>query len=263
MNVLLKTIVPKLLNRFGYQLIKINNEKTKRTRLSNTMADVLVQISKMGFQPKTVIDVGVACGTFPLYEAFPRAFHLLIEPLKEYSDSIECILNKYEGCFVLAAASSMDGKIELNVHTEHLQGSSLLKEQMGAEFDGVPRMVNSVKIDTLVKEQNLKAPYLLKVDVQGAELGVLEGAQQTLQETEVVFLEVSMFEFMKGAPQFFDVVLYMKKHGFVAYDLYGGSNRPLDGALGQIDMVYVKENGMFRTNHSYATPNQWKKITSS
>lgn len=96
------------------------------------------------------------------------------------------------------------------------------------------------------------------MDVQGAELDVLDGALRALENTEVVTLEVSLFEFMKGAPQFTDVVLYMKKHGFVAFDIIHGWNRPLDNALGQIDVVFVKEKGIFRKDHSYATRDQMK-----
>ena len=105
-----------------------------------------------------------------------------------------------------------------------------------------------------------KGPYLIKVDVQGAELDVLGGALETLNETELVILEVSMFQLMKDAPQFYDVVVYMKNLGFVVYDIFGESFRPLDGALGQIDMAFVKENGRFRSNHQYATAQQWSKV---
>ncbi len=72
-----------------------------------------------------------------------------------------------------------------------------------------------------------------------------------------------MFQFMKGAPEFFDIVFYMKQHGFVAYDIILGWNRPLDNALGQIDIIFVKENGQFRQNHSYSTVEQMKDIFSS
>jgi len=236
--------------------------KVKLRAPSSNIRDVLVHISKMGFYLKTVFDVGVTSGTYPRYETFPAAFHLLIEPLEEFSESIKSILCRYEGVYILAAASSKDGEIELNVHPDHLEGSSVLKEEMGTEFDGVPRTVKSVRIDTIVKEKTTKAPYLLKIDVQGGELEVLDGAQQTLDCTEIILLEVSLFEFMKSAPQFTDVVLYMKEHGFVAYDIYGRTNRPLNGALGQIDIAFVKESGMFRMNHCYATPEQWKDFVS-
>jgi hypothetical protein len=43
----------------------------------------------------------------------------------------------------------------------------------------------------------------------------------------------------------------MKDHGFVAYDIHLALNRPLDGALAQIDIVFVKEYGPFRRDHSW------------
>ena len=245
------------------------------------MADVLANVARLGFTPSVVIDVGVAKGTPALYNTFPDSYHLLIEPLEEFEEDIRSILKKYKGSYVIAAASSETGNIEINVHTDHLDGSSFYKETMGNEFDGVPRTVQTVRIDDLVKDRGQrtedrgrraeergrrseghmkKGPYLIKVDVQGAELDVLGGAIETLNETELVILEVSMFEFMLNSPQFYDVVAYMKNLGFVVYDIFGEHYRPLDGALGQIDIAFVKENGRFRREHSYATSEQWSKI---
>jgi hypothetical protein len=161
------------------------------------------------------------------------------------------------GKYVCAAASSSVGEIVIHVHPEHLDGSSVLQEQMGAKFDGSPRTVSAITIDRIVEEERCKAPYVLKVDVQGTELDVLEGATQTMKLTELVLLEVSFFEFLKGSPQFYDVVAYMKQKGFVVYDIYAGHPRPLDGALGQCDLAFVKVDGMFRRDHRYATGDQW------
>jgi len=55
----------------------------------------------------------------------------------------------------------------------------------------------------------------------------------------------------------------MKDRGFVVYDIFGGHNRPLDGALGQIDMAFVKENWQFRKSHFYATREQREHLTKS
>ena len=222
------------------------------------MADALAHVSRFEFYPRTVIDVGVAEGTFPLYKAFPNAFHLLIEPLQEFEPTLRKILETYKGGYIIAAANSQPGCLPFNVHTDHLVGSSFFNEAMGPDFDGTQRMVNAVRIDDVLRENRIQGPYLIKVDTQGSELNVLEGALKTLEETELIILEVSMFQFMVGAPQFHDVVIYMKNRGFVAYDIFGGTTRPLDVALGQIDMVFVKENGLFRRNHCYATPDQWK-----
>jgi hypothetical protein len=43
----------------------------------------------------------------------------------------------------------------------------------------------------------------------------------------------------------------MKKKGFVVYDIVGGINRPKDMALGQKDLVFVKESGSIRNSHAW------------
>jgi hypothetical protein len=103
-------------------------------------------------------------------------------------------------------------------------------------------------------QKALAGPYLIKVDVQGAELQVLAGAQRTLQEAEAVILEVTLFGTMIGGPQVYDVVSQMKECGFVVYDICGFEYRPLDGALSQIDAVFVREGGRLRASHAYSTP---------
>lgn len=218
---------------------------------------------RLGFTPKTVIDVGVAEGTMELYTSFPDSFFLLIEPLKEFEQDLRSILMKYRGSYIIAAAGSKTGEVTFNVHDNHLDGSSLYKEMMGSEADGHEVNVPIIMLDDILKDKLLNGPYLIKVDVQGAEIDVLEGGQKVLAEAEVVVLEVSMFQFMKGAPEFFDIVFYMKQHGFVAYDIVLGWNRPLDNALGQIDIIFVKENGQFRQDHSYSTVEQMKDIFGS
>ena len=232
-------------------------------RIRTTMGESYSLLRNLGFQPKTVVDVGVAKGTPELYRAFPGSYFLLVEPLKEFESDLKSILKRYTGSYVLAAAGSRPGQVTFNVHENHLDGSSLYKESMGTEADGHEVEVQMIRIDDILKDKQLAGPYIIKVDTQGSELDALDGAQQALLETEVVVLEISMFGFMKGAPQFYDVVSYMKNHNFVAFDMVLGWNRPLDNALGQIDVVFVKEDGMFRQDHSYSTVGQLKAILGS
>jgi len=85
---------------------------------------------------------------------------------------------------------------------------------------------------------------------------VLAGASRTLQQTEAVILEVTLFGTLIGAPQLYDVLSHMKQVGFVVYDAYGFLYRPLDNALCQMDMVFVREDGPFRASHAFAAPGQ-------
>ncbi len=245
---LLTNSLKKIFSARGFEVRRIRRRgEDRRTNL----AEALAHISRLGFKPKTVIDVGVATGTYELYKTFPNAKHLLIEPLREFEDYLKQITFKYRAEYIIAAAGSRSGRMDIHVHPD-LLGSSLFKETDGSYVDGISRNVPVITIDAQCHEKHLKAPYIIKIDVQGAELLVLEGARRILKDTEVVILEVHFFHFYKNAPQFFDVVVRLKKLGFVTYDIFGGHNRPIDYALASVDMVFVKESGIFRESHSFA-----------
>jgi len=229
-----------------------------------SLVGALKQIRNLGFTPATVIDVGAAVGTFTVqcHRVFLDSRYLLIEPLEENKEYLEKVIKTIPKAeYILAVATTQPGEVTLNVHSD-LVGSSLYLENE-TNLNGVPRNVPAVTLDDLCKDGNLAGPYLVKIDVQGAEVDVLSGATEILDETEYTILEVSLFQFVKGGPQLYDVVTFMKSHGFVVYDIVGRLYRPLDDALAQIDMAFVKENSQFRKYHIYANPKQREKVTKS
>jgi FkbM family methyltransferase len=220
-----------------------------------TLPEVLQHYRRLGLEPRTVIDVGVAEGTPELYAAFCEAQLLLVEPLEEYSRSLQTIVRERGAQLVLAAAGPTAATMEIAVHRVPAC-SSLLGAHRGDNAEISWRCVPTVALDDVIVERALPGPYVLKVDVEGAELRVLEGATALLEQTELALLEVSLFELVADAPQLHDVVAWMHQHGFVVADFYNGHNRLLDGALAQVDVAFVKEDGRFRRVHDYATPEQ-------
>lgn len=249
----LKVFIKKFFYIFGIEIHK----GTKRS----SFIGALQQIKKVGFTPTMVIDVGASIGTFTrqCYRIFPDSRYLLVEPLKEnreYLDKVTKTISKAE--YVLAAATAESGKVTLNVHEDFVGSSIYLEKEIN--LDGVPRSVPAITLDDICRNRGIPGPYLIKVDVQGAELNVLSGAREVLNKTEYLILEVSLFQFVKGGPQLYDIITFMKSYGFVIYDILGGHYRPLDGALAQVDMVFVKEDGKFRKYHIYTTRKQREKL---
>jgi FkbM family methyltransferase len=234
--------------------------RRKDTGVRRTPEAVLAHVKRLGFRPATVIDVGVAYGTPELYDAFPDARFLLVDPLEEYAEAIGQIIGRLRDAeWVRAAAGPEPGSITINVNRAPAL-SSTLGHWKGHDDGGTPREVPVVRIDDLVTERSLPGPFLLKADVEGAELRVLEGASRVLEETELVMLEVNLFEFLPGQPQLHDVVAFMKERGFVTYDFYGGHVRLLDDALAMTNMAFVREDGMFRRSHDFATEQQAREM---
>lgn len=259
----MKHLIRHVLWKLGFDIQRVNkNGCTDLGFQRNSLQGILGQVHRVGFTPGTVIDVGAAFGIFTkeCHKMFPDAHYVLIEPIEEYLPVLSKVVDSLpQAMNVIAVVAAEDGRIFLNVHHD-LVGSSLYREvEEGTDIDGVRREVRAITLDRLVGEQNAPPPFLIKIDVQGAELDVLAGAQETLAGTEYVLLEVSLFNFFHQGPAYYDVVTYMKSKGFVPYDMYGMQYRPLDGALSQIDMAFVKEDGQFRTSHHYATPDQRAK----
>jgi FkbM family methyltransferase len=256
----MKTLVQRLFRSLGFEVSRYRAAGVPdRKHARDSLKGVLEQVKGTGFAPATVIDVGAAMGLFSTtcHTFFPQAQYLLIEPLNEYLPALKKVVESIPtATYHMRAASASEHPVVLNVHDDFV-GSSLYREvEEGTGVNGVPREVSAVTLDRLVIERQAPPPFMIKVDVQGAELDVLSGAATTLRHAEVVVLEVSLFQFFEGAPLFCEVVAYMKARGFAPYDVLGLQYRPIDGALSQLDVVFVKEHGLFRRIHSYATAEQ-------
>lgn len=258
-NFYLKNLLVRLFAALGLEIRRSQRPASDR----GTLTGALAQLVKLGWNPATVIDVGVAYHTAELYRQFPRSQFLLVEPLREFESDLQQICREYRAEYVLAAAGEKPGSTIINVRAQNLDCSSTLKEAEGPMVDGTPRQVPVVTLDQLCIEKNPPSPYLIKVDVQGAELQVLRGAQKALLHTDVVLLEVSLLGMLIDGPQLFDVVSAMKQYGFVVYDVWGFNYRPFDGALCQLDMAFVREHGPFRKHSVFATPQQRTAMASS
>jgi FkbM family methyltransferase len=217
---------------------------------------VLEHLKGLGVAPATIVDVGVARGTPELYAAFPGVPLLLVEPLAEHEDDLRRLVAQRPGSrYALAAAGPQAGALEIAVHRVPAC-SSVLGDRDPDGHPATRRTVSQLRVDDLVAEHGMGGPFVVKVDVEGAELQVLEGARDTLARTDVVLLEVSFFRFVDGGAELADVVAWMRDAGFSAYDFYNGHLRPLDGALAQVDMAFVRTDGPLRAEHRYATPEQ-------
>jgi FkbM family methyltransferase len=214
------------------------------------MASFLNHIKRLGFQPRTVVDVGVAYGTPQLYAAFPDAYFFLFEPVVEFEPHLKSILNSVRGEYHLCALSAKSSAGLLYI-TDQSDGASLAHSGV---VRGDPRLrpVDTKTLDEVFSGGTPEGPILLKTDCQGGDLNVIKGATGLLERCDVVIMEVGMFRYWGGmAPDFTEIMPCLRDLGFVAYDFFDFMDRPVDGALGQLDVAFVKEKGPFRAIHEW------------
>jgi FkbM family methyltransferase len=81
------------------------------------------------------------------------------------------------------------------------------------------------KLDDIVFQHNKNEKFwgeFLKVDVQGAEIMIFDGAQRTLHErTVAILVEASFCPIYKNQPLFSELEIYLRKRGFIFYGFHG------------------------------------------
>ena len=75
--------------------------------------------------------------------------------------------------------------------------------------------VDTVRLEDYVMKKGLKTIDFAHIDVQGAELMVLEGAGVFIDKIKLIWLEVESVELYKGQPLKNDVERFMQRHNFV------------------------------------------------
>lgn len=252
---MLKNGIQKFLRTVGWELRRI--QKNPR----NSLKGVLSQLQQKNIQPATVLDVGAALGSWSsiCFEVFPHATYCLIEPLSEYENALQkTVANIPHASYHLTAISSDEHEKTLFIHPD-LVGSSFREEhEPHTQQATQQRTVPCQTIDGICKQKRLSGSYLLKLDIQGAELEALAGAQATLQATEVIIMEVSLIECLRNTPLITDVMGALRMKGFVPYDIFGHNYRPIDSALAQVDMVFVPSSSTLLSNKWYANEEQRK-----
>lgn len=98
------------------------------------------------------------------------------------------------------------------------------------------RKLDSIFVDLRQNSRNL----FLKVDTQGFERHVIEGASQSLGEFQLVQLECSLVSSYLGETLIEDMIALMRQNGFVPWWLVDGFRHNRTLQLYQADVIFAK-----------------------
>jgi FkbM family methyltransferase len=179
------------------------------------------QLSGHGFTPATVIDVGAASGTDVLYDAFPDAYHVLIEPLAEFESDLARLVSAQGGEYVLVAVGAEEGRRAFHVDGDMLEKSSFHVRIPELASDEAPeeRELRITTLDQLWTERGWRGPFGLKIDTKGFDDEVVLGASRLLEQTQFVITEVPITKRFPDGSDFFAFVALLHEHGFALYDV--------------------------------------------
>lgn len=202
----------------------------------------------MGFEPRTVFDLGVAAGTPDLYDAFPKARFVLVDPTRQSLPHMERIARSLDAVICNFALGDSECEMTIEDRPDDINGASFFKD-VGPLAEVERYNVRVRRFDKTFGD--FSRPAMCKIDVQGAELMVLRGMGERIGDIDVFIVETSVLSTMEGSPEAYEVIAYMRERGFVIFDVLGFTRRPLDNALGTVDLVFVKENSPLRADRRW------------
>jgi FkbM family methyltransferase len=155
---------------------------------------VFSRLSKAGFAPRTVFDIGAANGTWStrIAEIFPAATFHMFEPLASlisgFEEGLHWQMQNHPSFRLYPVALGAESKrVIMRIHPDGYSSTTL---DVGDHPDFQQRHeVIQHKLDEFVEQCSVPLPDLIKLDVQGSEQAILSQATQCLDHAELVFAE--------------------------------------------------------------------------
>jgi FkbM family methyltransferase len=196
----------------------------------------------------TLIDVGASHGNFIelVRSVNPSCDVFAFEPLP---NAYKVLINKFQNdhsvkLYNLAIGNKI-GEIQF-FENEYSFSSSVLRlgdkhiEEFPYAKSVSNRLVHIDCLDNVVLDDQIKRPIILKIDVQGLEKEVIEGAVKILSLVDYVLIEVSFEELYEGQSLFEEVNHKLNKLGLFYNGSFGQLYSSSNGKIIQADAFYAR-----------------------
>jgi FkbM family methyltransferase len=230
-----------LLKKFGHAI-----EREGVIPSFDRFADMLAD---RGLEPKTIVDIGVAAGTPWLYRRWPDARYFLVDPTPQSLPHMTAWSKRLKADVMNCAFGEEEGQGKIKIRANHA-GSSMYEEIGEAEI--VEEVVVPVRRFDEMIPAGISLPLLVKIWVQGAELKVLRGMGKWFDRVEVIIVECVLLPTLKDAPDFLETMCFMAQKNFYLYDFIAAQRRPLDGALHNVNGVFVPSTSCLREDRRWS-----------
>ena len=179
-----------------------------------------------GFEVATIFDVGVYHGTAWLYDSFPDAHFVLVDPQGDlpgarpvYGEFHATALGRESGTATLKIPHDADGPAGAMASLRNRR-DPLAKGFARVETRDVP----VTTLDALAEGH--VGPFGLKIDTEGCEDDVLAGASMTLARTDFVILEMSLTPRFDGVVPPSTTIVRLARHGLELRDVLAIADGP-------------------------------------
>ncbi|MFM2420631.1 MAG: hypothetical protein RL385_5354 [Pseudomonadota bacterium] len=199
-------------------------------------------------QIETILDVGANTGQFALaaHRAFPSAEILSFEPLAECYATLAKRLRALPRAraFNIALGEAPGTRsFERNVYSPSSSFLPLgVAHQRSFPFarDTTEVEVQIDTLDAVVDRLAPAEPMLIKIDVQGYEDRVLQGAQRTLRRARALLVETSFLPLYEGQACHDGICAQLAEHGFRYHGCLDQLTEPGSARILSADSVFLR-----------------------
>ncbi len=172
-------------------------------------------LRSLGFDVKTVIDVGVNRGTKPLYDAFDDCLFVLVDPRREAESFLRDKPGRY--VFVNKGLAATAGRRTLREQeagkTTFLERTALTASPTIAQYE-----VDTTTLDKLLDSIDCKPPVGIKIDTEGYELEIMKGLTRHWDLVQFVICEASIRRRFVNSYQMSELISFMLQHDFMFFN---------------------------------------------
>jgi FkbM family methyltransferase len=213
-----------------------NHAATDRQRLA--------LLRQLGVSLRHFFDIGASNGVWSaqVSQDFPDATFDLFEPLVDhvpaYWEKLGPRLASHAGFRLHKLALGAEcKKTSFYLYSTPVSSTGLALQHVPQDAKCLD--VDMLTIDYVVEEFRLPVPQVIKVDTQGCELSILQGARKTLPEVDVLVLECWLARgYGKSTPLLLEIAEWLQEFHFYLWDL-GSSWRDPSGALIAQDCFFL------------------------
>ncbi len=222
---------------------------------------ILKQLKEFGLEASEVCDVGGSSGVWSVVCEFvyPGANYQIFDPLigaPEYEDLRGKLANwsalmASDRChFHPVALGRANGAIAMTVYPGAVGSTTIALTHEPPNTK--PVRVPCFRLDDYYTQNSLALPDIIKLDVQGAELEVLEGATNALEHAAAVVCECWLFAgYGPNTPSWLEIANALAGHDFHMFDFGWIYRRPSDQRAATVDMVFLKRTLPFSPLRSF------------
>ncbi|WP_298922054.1 FkbM family methyltransferase [uncultured Roseobacter sp.] len=205
-------------------------------------------LKSLSLTPTHIVDVSANHGNWSraALTAFPTAKLSVFEPQKQLAEKHTDLAQNERVALHYKGLGDFDGSAPFTFHPRD-DSSSFLYSASEASAQGYEQNeVEICKLDTAMAASEFGMPEIVKIDAEGLDLKVLDGAPETISKAQVILIEATV-----ACPEYPNTaaIVFQKMDalGFRLFDITDLNRTPERGILWLIEAVFIRKGSSLDT----------------